>query len=399
MKLEPPHSQIPSESLQAKEDALRLKLKVIQLELQVIELDRQNNRLKKKRAADAVRIAALEAQIQGYPNALGVTKREDPQRHVLTPDTDIVNEDDMPESPKEPILVNSTLESLGFGITEDDEGPENYGIGAEESALNDLGRAPESPLSATPAQPSAERTSREAPSPVLPDRIPHERDSKSVEIQPEMNLNKPVPEVVVTKPEKKKKKVTKPELDDQFTRVTLFKSEDADGALDISNIGGIFGLGPPLEVDGKYNQGFARTVIADAFGGVRAGYFHNFGDPKPGQAATIPFFTLPRSWNTALPACPGQHGLGLFALDGAPVAPRLVNLFVGEGTTWIPLPLSLRDIQGDIPVPDSTRTCRKQSKLPNWNNIHTFIFDPRHQARAPSRTARRRDGSQNGRHI
>jgi predicted nucleic acid-binding Zn-ribbon protein len=51
-----------------KEDALRL-------ELQVIELDRQNNRLKEKRAADGVRIEALEAQIQGYPNAFGV-KRE-----------------------------------------------------------------------------------------------------------------------------------------------------------------------------------------------------------------------------------------------------------------------------------------------------------------------------------
>jgi capsule polysaccharide export protein KpsE/RkpR len=76
MKLEPPQSQIPSESLQAKEDALRLKLKVIQLELQVIELDRQNKQLKKKCAADAVRIAALEAHIQGYPKALRVTKRE-----------------------------------------------------------------------------------------------------------------------------------------------------------------------------------------------------------------------------------------------------------------------------------------------------------------------------------
>jgi hypothetical protein len=113
-----------------------------------------------------------------------------------------------------------------------------------------------------------------------------------------MSLDEPTPDVVVTKPD----------INDQLMRITLFKSEDDDGALDISNIGGMFGLGPPLEVDGKHNRGFARKVIADvrapfrsynfkctnvgvywqAFGGVRAGYFHNFGDPKPGQTAKIP---------------------------------------------------------------------------------------------------------------
>jgi hypothetical protein len=67
-----------------------------------------------------------------------------------------------------------------------------------------------------------------------------------------MNLDGPVPDVV-----------TKRELDDGFTRVTLSESEDDDGTFNILNIEGMFGLGPVLEVDGRYNRGFSRKVIGD----------------------------------------------------------------------------------------------------------------------------------------
>ncbi|KAJ7353264.1 hypothetical protein DFH08DRAFT_987465 [Mycena albidolilacea] len=49
--------------------------------------------------------------------------------------------------------------------------------------------------------------------------------------------------------------------------------------------------------------------------------------------------------------------------------------------TWIPLPLSLRAIQGDIPVPDSTRTCPKSDPsvyltIPSGPNSTVGAFSP-----------------------
>ncbi|KAJ6598385.1 hypothetical protein DFH09DRAFT_1356643 [Mycena vulgaris] len=115
---------------------------------------------------------------------------------------------------------------------------------------------------------------------------------------------------------------------DQFKRVTLIKSED--GNFDIWNVEG-FCLGPTIEVDEKYNRGFTRKVIGDAFGGGDVVCYHHW-DPPPGQEAKTPFLTFNRSWNNALPVGPGMHGMGFFGMSGCPVKPQPLNFFVGEGT-------------------------------------------------------------------
>ncbi|KAJ7621270.1 hypothetical protein FB45DRAFT_799086 [Roridomyces roridus] len=109
---------------------------------------------------------------------------------------------------------------------------------------------------------------------------------------------------------------------DLLKRVYLIKSED--GNFDIWNVDA-FGLAPAIEVDEKYNRGFSRKVISDAFGGGHQTCNHNWG--KPGKMA---FCTYNRSWNNALPPRPGAHGMGFFGLSGASGEP--MNFFVGEGT-------------------------------------------------------------------
>ncbi|KAJ7238052.1 hypothetical protein B0H12DRAFT_100781 [Mycena haematopus] len=173
---------------------------------------------------------------------------------------------------------------------------------------------PASSGTSSPARPGNGRPSRDAWSPVpnaTGDSL-HNRDSDSV-VQPKDE----VIDVVI-------KKEGEP---DQFKRVTLIKSED--GNFDIWNVDG-FGLGSTVEVDEKYNRGFTRKVIGDAFGGGPVQCYHHW-NPKPGQPTETPFLTFNRSWNNALPTSPGLHGMVFSDLTECPVAPQPVNFFVGEG--------------------------------------------------------------------
>ncbi|KAJ7489292.1 hypothetical protein FB451DRAFT_1224410, partial [Mycena latifolia] len=107
---------------------------------------------------------------------------------------------------------------------------------------------------------------------------------------------------------------------DQFKRVTLIKSED-----------GNFDICPTIEVDEKYNRGFTRKVIGDAFGGGRMVCYHHW-EPKPGRETETPFLTFSRSWNNALPVRHGMNGMGFFGMSSSPVKTQPLNFFVGEGT-------------------------------------------------------------------
>ncbi|KAJ6618119.1 hypothetical protein B0H10DRAFT_2030696 [Mycena sp. CBHHK59/15] len=109
---------------------------------------------------------------------------------------------------------------------------------------------------------------------------------------------------------------------DEFKRVTLIKSED--GSFDIWNVDG-FGLGPTIPVDEKYNRGFTRKVISDAFGGGHMECYHNWKKPKPSQETKAPFLTFNRSWNNALPVSPGAHGMGFFGMSSSPTGLKPLN--------------------------------------------------------------------------
>jgi len=44
-----------------------------------------------------------------------------------------------------------------------------------------------------------------------------------------------------------------------------------------------------------------------------------------------PFVTFTRSWSSALPVCPGAHGIGFCDLKNSPLKHEPLNFFVGEG--------------------------------------------------------------------
>ncbi|KAJ7678076.1 hypothetical protein DFH06DRAFT_565779 [Mycena polygramma] len=114
---------------------------------------------------------------------------------------------------------------------------------------------------------------------------------------------------------------------DQFRRVTLVKSE---GNPDIWNVDA-FGLGPTIEMDERYNRGFSKKVIHDAFGGESRMCRHHWKKRKPGKMHKKAFVTYHRSWNNALPAIPGAHGMVFSNLESFPAKPEPLIFFVEEG--------------------------------------------------------------------
>ncbi|KAF7377573.1 hypothetical protein MSAN_00179900 [Mycena sanguinolenta] len=105
-----------------------------------------------------------------------------------------------------------------------------------------------------------------------------------------------------------------------FKRVILIKSEDRN--FDIWNV--------DVQVDEKYNRGFTRKVIRDAFGGGPQDCRHHW-KPKPGKPGKTPFVTFERARNNALPISPGLDGMAFLDMTKCPIAPEPINVFVGEG--------------------------------------------------------------------
>ncbi|KAF8201257.1 hypothetical protein K438DRAFT_1965766 [Mycena galopus ATCC 62051] len=256
-------------------------------DLKILDLEKQNKRLKSKRAADAARIESLEAEVAHLKDRYGV-KQDHPQQ------------------------VHQVMDS-------EDEEPEDVNSGARPEPA-DAWSSPlaTSPGARSPARPTSERPLSASLSSV-PDVIeqsPQSRDTSDLVVQPKVK-DEVIDVVIKTEGEP-----------DQFKRVTLIKTED--GNFDIWNVDG-FGLGPTCEVPEKYNRGFTRKVISDAFGGGHVSCYHHW-DPKPDKPAKVPFLTFNRSWNNALPASPGLHGIGFFGMNTCPASPQPVNFFVGEGT-------------------------------------------------------------------
>ncbi|KAJ7705502.1 hypothetical protein B0H17DRAFT_669993 [Mycena rosella] len=246
----------------------------VELRTQIFGVENQNKRLKLKRAADAKRIEALEAELA---------------RLKKSPDKDEKIEDS------------------------EDEGEQNETPSDPHTRLPPSSLTPPS-MSPVADPPRSERPSRDAWRSLTPESSHGRSTSQDRNTGADVVAKDEVIDVII-------KTEGEP---DQFKRVTLIKSED--GNFDIWNVDG-FGLGPTVEVDEKYNRGFTRK----AFGGGHVVCYHHW-EPKVGQETKTPFLTFNRSWNNALPEHPGMHGMGFFGMSGCPVKPQPLNFFVGEGT-------------------------------------------------------------------
>ncbi|KAJ6466805.1 hypothetical protein C8R45DRAFT_1172027 [Mycena sanguinolenta] len=271
-------------------------------ETKLLSLDKENKRLKQKQEVDLARIESLEAEVARLQNPH--LKREDPPR---------IGSPNKSHAPEEGYRTMVTLDS-------EDEETEDDQLGAPDMAevQPSLEATPKSP---GPTHPQSNgRPSRDAWSP-LPDTTQdplHNRDPDS-SVQPKVEVKEEVIDVVIKKEGEA----------DQFKRVTLIKSED--GNFDIWKVDG-FHLGPTVEVDEKYNRGFTRKVISDAFGGGHVVCYHHWYPKPAGKPTKTPFATFNRSWNNALPTSPGLHGMVFANVRTCRLAPQPVNFFVGEGT-------------------------------------------------------------------
>ncbi|KAJ6483043.1 hypothetical protein DFH09DRAFT_1292090 [Mycena vulgaris] len=130
---------------------------------------------------------------------------------------------------------------------------------------------------------------------------------------------------------------------DQFTRVTLTKSEDGSSFWNVDG----FDLGPTIQVDEKYNRGFTRKVISDALGGGHVRSYHHWS-PRSGKT---PHLTFSRSWSPGLPASPGMHGMGFCSMNDCPVKPRPLNFSWAKASSHIYLIIFLKGrlaLGGDV---------------------------------------------------
>ncbi|KAF7377575.1 hypothetical protein MSAN_00180200 [Mycena sanguinolenta] len=266
-------------------------------ETKLLALDKENKRLKQKREVDLAKIEALEAEVARLKDPQEIqVKKEDPNR------IDLRNKRHAPE------------EAMVVLDSEDEETEDSHpGEPAMTDVQPSLEATPQSPGPTSP-EPSNGQPSRDAWSP-LPDATEdplHNRNSDS-SVQTKVKVKEEVIDVVIKKEGE----------DDQFKRVTLIKSED--GNFDIWNVDG-FHLGPTVEVDEKYNRGFTRKVIGDAFGGGPQSCYHHW-KRKPGPGDKTPFATFNRSWNNALPTSPGLHGMVFARVRTCPLTPQPVNFF------------------------------------------------------------------------
>ncbi|KAJ7678064.1 hypothetical protein DFH06DRAFT_565339 [Mycena polygramma] len=272
------------------------------LRTEILEVEKQNKRLKLKRAADASRIEALEAEVarlRKVPVSVKPERRHSPKKEHVRGEAILVVDssdeepgNDNPEPSPSPSLCMSSANVRNSPVAT--------------AATDDPPRLIERPV----------RPTRDAWSPAAEGSTGEPLHNSDPDA--EVRVKDEVIDVVI-------KTEGEP---DKFKRVTLIKSED--GNFDIWNVDG-FGLGPTVEVEEKYNRGFTRKVIGDALGGGHIEPCHHW-NPKPGQEAKIPFTTWSRSWNSALPVSPGTHGMGFFSMSTCPVKPEPINFFVGEGT-------------------------------------------------------------------
>ncbi|KAJ7678077.1 hypothetical protein DFH06DRAFT_1079330 [Mycena polygramma] len=304
--------QAPGSSKSASENAMLkalLKQKTeeflkreLELRTEILEVESQNERLKLERAADGARIKSLEAQLAGSRRL----KSEVGTPPVRAPHIQPYGSQHKRERvPKEVITVVDSS---------DEETQDN----ATESTLR-LSDAQTSPIPATYTEPGSG-------SPSYSQRPTRQPTSPAPEFSPGLslphrNLDPEVKEELIDV-------VIKTEGEpDQFKRVALFKSE---GNPDIWNVDG-FGLGPAIQLDQKYNRGFSRKVIGDAFGGSRVRCKNHWKTPTAGKTPLGVSLIYNRTWNNALPEDPGMHGIVFSDLKSSPIKPHPLNFFVGEG--------------------------------------------------------------------
>ncbi|KAJ7182734.1 hypothetical protein C8R43DRAFT_967933 [Mycena crocata] len=266
----------------------------VKLRTEIIELEKQNKRLKAKRAGDAARIESLEAELARAKKA----KKKTESPAVCMPKKERLPEDSI-------MIMDSEDEQEN-----DASDPNPAPADVDTTSLTVSTRPPADP----PRPFQSERPGRDAWSPLTPEGSTPRRDTDS-DTDPKVK-DEVVDVIIKTEGEP-----------DQFKRVTLIKSEA--GNFDIWNVDG-FGLGPTIKVPEKYNRGFTRRVICDAFGGGLQSCEHHF-KPKRGQANKTPFVTLNRTWNHALPTDLGGHGMGFISMDDSPIKPAPMNFFAGEG--------------------------------------------------------------------
>ncbi|KAJ7489226.1 hypothetical protein FB451DRAFT_684879 [Mycena latifolia] len=284
---------------QKSEEALKRELK---LRTEIMETEKQNKRLKLKRAADAARIESLEAELARIKKVAVKDEQNDSQ--VINPSSKGL----------------ASNEAISIVDSEEESGRNAATSTPAEVQIATLAGST-SPVRDRPAPSLSERPSRDAWRSSTPDSSNRRTSAHQHDSNPDNTA-------VVVKDEEIDVIIKTEGEPDQLKRVTLIKSED--GNFDIWNVDG-FGLGPTIAVDEKYNRGFTRKVIGDAFGGGHVVCEHHW-HPKPGQETKTPFLTFSRSWNNALPVRPGMHGMGFFGMSSSPVKTQPLNFFVGEGT-------------------------------------------------------------------
>ncbi|KAK7052188.1 hypothetical protein R3P38DRAFT_1638280 [Favolaschia claudopus] len=295
-------------------------------EHKILDLEKQNLRLKEKRSRDTARIRELEAELR-------LTRAKNPNVKAektcnLLPSSNIrasrgaesaimVIDSDEDEDNKRIKHKNSLARSnSSSGEVGNELAPSVFVV--EGPDADD--EQPENDTSSTQSRDELPATTSVGTRTPLTNDLRQGDDSSDADVQ----VKDEVIDVVI-------KTEGEP---DYFTRVTLIKSED--GRFDIWNVDG-FGLGPTIDVDERYNRGFSRKVISDAFGGGWMVCYHHWKS-KPVKGDIGPFLTFNRSWNNALPASPGVHGIGFFNMNGCPTSPEPVNVFVGEGRQVQPIP-------------------------------------------------------------
>ncbi|KAK7050506.1 hypothetical protein R3P38DRAFT_3173951 [Favolaschia claudopus] len=290
-------------------------------EYKILDLEKQNLRLKEKRSRDTATIRELEAELRLTRAKNSNVKAE--KTCNMQPSSNIrasrgaesaitVIDSDEDEEPAKRIRHKNSLARSNSSSGEGGNAPAPSDFVVEGLDADD--EQPENDTSSTQSRNELPATTSVGTRTSSTNDLQQGDDSSDADVQ----VKDEVIDVVI-------KTEGEP---DYFTRVTLIKSED--GRFDIWNVDG-FGLGPTIDVDERYNRGFSRKVISDAFGGGWMVCYHHWKS-KPVKGDIGPFLTFNRSWNNALPASPGVHGIGFFNMNGCPTSPEPVNVFVGEGS-------------------------------------------------------------------
>ncbi|KAJ7100694.1 hypothetical protein B0H15DRAFT_458951 [Mycena belliarum] len=311
------------------------------LRTEILELEKQNKRLKLKRAADAAKMESLEAELARLKRA-AVKHRKNDRQSLHSPSQERGSDEaiwvsDTEEeqggdrgTPDALVGIQATLSASSMSPSIAPEEPVTTGDISASCEGEDKRHKSAFDVRSTPVE--AQNASTSPSVDVLDLSISQRRPSRdawgfSTDESSSRNPATPPNTKDAVKDELIDVVIKTEGGPDQFKRVSLIKSED--GNFDIWNVDG-FDLGPTVEVEERFNRGFTRKVIGDAFGGGHVVCYHHW-NPKPGQDAKTPFLTFNRSWNNALPVRPGLHGMGFFKMSDCPVKPQPLNFFAGEG--------------------------------------------------------------------